>query len=338
MREDLGIIPDDDRALLRHAAEWPDHPCLTDLKRPVLAQVAAERGADFATALLYDRLRRSEPHGPFIRRVDELLSQPPVEPGPINAMVAVAPGLFYRELPRSGADGWLLRQRVAAHGCRTAVLPTHSQGTVAENGKRICAWLSKHPHEMILLASLSKGAADIKAALAQPEANEAFRPVAAWLNLSGMPDGTPLVNWLFQRKLMTLVCQAMYWWKGLDFAVNRQLAWGPDAVLDFALELPAHVRMINVVGFPLRRHFTSSRLRRCHRRIAPLGPNDGFVLLADACALPGLVYPVWGADHNLRPAWDIRRLVAALAYYLAETLNLWASPTTDASPQAASGS
>jgi hypothetical protein len=210
------------------------------------------------------------------------------------------------------------------------VIPTNSQGTVAENGKRICDWLWEHPHETILLASLSKGAADVKAALAQPGAADAFRPVAAWLNLSGMPDGTPLANWLFQRKLMTLACKAMFWWKGLDFAVNRQLAWGPGAVLDFPLELPCHVRLINVVGFPLHRHLTSSVLRRFRRRIAPLGPNDGFVLLADACALPGLVYPVWGADHNLRPAWDIRRLVAALAYYLAETLNLWASPVHDA--------
>ena len=42
------------------------------------------------------------------------------------------------------------------------------------------------PHERILLASISKGAGDIKAALAEPGAAAAFRPVAAWLNLSGL--------------------------------------------------------------------------------------------------------------------------------------------------------
>jgi hypothetical protein len=93
-------------------------------------------------------------------------------------------------------------------------------------------------------------------------------------------------------------------------------------VLDFPLVLHGHVKLINVVGFPLQRHFTSAVLQRFQRRIAHLGPSDGLVPLADVCALPGLVYPVWGADHNLRPDWDIRRLVAALAFYLAETFNL----------------
>jgi hypothetical protein len=96
-------------------------------------------------------------------------------------------------------------------------------------------------------------------------------------------------------------------------------------VLDFPLVLPPHLRLINVTGFPLRRHFTSKLLSRFHQRVASLGPNDGLVVLADVCGLPGLVYPVWGADHNLRPAWDVRRLVAALAFYLAETLGLWES-------------
>jgi hypothetical protein len=123
-----------------------------------------------------------------------------------------------------------------------------------------------------------------------------------------------------------LVC----WWKGIDYAVGRQLEWGPGTVLDFPLVLPPHIQMINVVGFPLRKHFTSAVLRRFHDRIAALGPNDGMILLADVCALPGLVYPVWGGDHNLRPAWDIRRLVTALACYLADTLDLWARPVEDA--------
>jgi hypothetical protein len=324
MLEDPGIIAEDERGLLTEAACWQEYSTWTDLTRSILARVAAQRGMDFATALLYQRLRRSDQHGPFIRRVDELMSQPPAD-RPIDVLVAVAPGVFYRELPRTGADGWLLRQRVAAHGCRTALIPTNSKGAVRENGRLICNWLAKHPHEKILLASLSKGAADVKAALTEPDAPAAFRPVVAWLNLSGMPDGSPLANWLFRRKLATLFYKAGFWWKGLDFSVMKQLAWGPGSVLDFPLVVPPQVQVINVVGFPLQRHFTTTVLRRFHWRIASLGPNDGFVLLADVCALPGLVYPVWGADHNLRPAWDMRRLVAALANYLAETLNLWAS-------------
>ncbi len=130
--------------------------------------------------------------------------------------------------------------------------------------------------------------------------------------------------------LIRLGFRALCWWKGLDFNVTRQLEWGPGSGLDYPLVLPPHVLLISVVGFPLQEHFTSAVLRGFQRRIAHLGPNDGLIPLADVGSLPGLVYPVWGADHNLRPAWDIRRLVAALAHYLAETLNLWARHAEEA--------
>lgn len=67
---------DDERTLLDNAAKWPEFRSWSDLTQPVLAQLAAELGMDFATALLYERLRRSEKHGPLIRRVDELVTRP----------------------------------------------------------------------------------------------------------------------------------------------------------------------------------------------------------------------------------------------------------------------
>jgi hypothetical protein len=318
------LLTENERALLAKAAAWPECRHWTDLSCTALATVAAEQGIDFATALLYERLRWSERHGPFIRRIDELLSQPSLDGSKLDVLVAVAPGAYHKELPDSGADGRLLRQRIADYGCRTQVIPVESIGTVRENGRIICDWLAGRSEERILLASLSKGAADIKAALAQPDAASAFRSVVAWLNLSGTPNGTPLANCL-QGTATRLLFKALGWWKGLDLALTRQLEWGRGSVLDFPLVLPPHLHLINVIGFPLQNHFTSLALRCFHRRIARWGPNDGLILLADTCALPGLVYPVWGADHNLRPAWDIHRLLAALACYLAETWSLCGS-------------
>src|SRR5205085_12400063 len=128
-------IAADERDLLARAAAWPEHACWTELTQPVLARVGAEHGLDFATALLYERLRCSERHGPFIRRIDELMARPPRDAGNMDVLLAVAPGAFYREWPGRGADGRLLRQRVAAYGCRTAVIPTLSTGPAAANGR-----------------------------------------------------------------------------------------------------------------------------------------------------------------------------------------------------------
>jgi hypothetical protein len=34
--------------------------------------------------------------------------------------------------------------------------------------------------------------------------------------------------------------------------------------------------------------------------------------------LPGCIYPVWGADHYLQPAWDFNGLLRRLFLYVAE--------------------
>jgi hypothetical protein len=67
-----------------------------------------------------------------------------------------------------------------------------------------------------------------------------------------------------------------------------------------------------VIGFPLRHHLTRRSRRGC-RRLARLGLSDGGgILLGEVTRLPGLLYPVWGADHYLDPPWDIRPLVENL--------------------------
>src|SRR5262245_38119478 len=100
----------EDSALLARARAWPSAPALADLTQPALARLAREHGMAFATAVLYDRLTRSEPHGSFLSRLEELMANPPRVEGTIDALMAVVPGAFYQELPQAGGDGRLLRQ------------------------------------------------------------------------------------------------------------------------------------------------------------------------------------------------------------------------------------
>jgi hypothetical protein len=76
------------------------------------------------------------------------------------------------------------------------------------------------------------------------------------------------------------------------------------------------MRFITVAGFPRQRHLSNGFMRRCHRFISAKGPNDGGVLLGDVCRLPGSLYPVWGADHYLRPDNRARAILAAIFAYL----------------------
>jgi hypothetical protein len=192
-----------------------------------------------------------------------------------------------------------------------------SFGSLRDNGRLICDWLAGCSETRIVLVSLSKGGADVKIALTQPGASEAFRNVVAWVNLSGIVNGTPLAAWLLARPLRSLLIKLLFWYRGHSFAVVREL----DRDMGKTLRVPEHVKVIHVVGFPLRRHLSNGLMRRGHRRLAPLGPNDGGMLLADAVTLPGIVFPVWGADHYLRPAGRCPRgLFARILRYICEEI------------------
>jgi hypothetical protein len=309
-----------ERGLLERAARWPGLPSCADLTAEAVQQVAAREGTDFATALLYDRVRRSPDHGPFIERVEA--REGPTGPPRVPATVVIVPGAFYREYPRTGGNGWRVREEAKPLGFATDLVPTLSFGRLRTNARILCDWLKRDRRENLVLVSLSKGGADVKIALAEPDAGEAFRNVAFWVNLSGMLNGTPLVGWLFSRRLRVLWFRLLLGWRRYDFSVIPELARGPGTPLDGDLRLPAHLRAIHVAGFPLARHLTSGLARRCYRRVQALGPSDGAgILLADVCRLPGLVYPVWGADHYLRPdGRDVRAIARKLLLHVRDEL------------------
>jgi hypothetical protein len=280
---------------------------------------------DAATERLYYNLLQSRVHGPVIARLNALRNSHPPCFGRLNATLAIAPGAFYREFPQAGADGRLLTQEAARLGCPTEVIPTASTGGLDENARTICRWLAARPDERIILASVSKGGSDVKMATARPEAGDAFRRVVAWINVSGILSGTPLVNWLMEHKLHLAFFRALCWWRGYRFDVVRDLRHGRGSLLDIELRLPPHMKLVNLVGFPLEGDTINRLSRKCHQRLAPLGPNDGAILLSEVGRLPGVTYPVWRADHYLRPGWELRNLARAVLVYLGEELSLFES-------------
>jgi hypothetical protein len=314
-----GMSTTDERELLARVAESRDTVSCEGLSIESLQQLAERHGIDFATAWLYTQIRKSPVHGPFIERLE---TQPPAlgSPRSLPATLVIVPGAFYVEFPHTGADGQLLREEAAKFGCRSELVPLPSFGSLAENARILCEWLSARPGEPILLASLSKGGADVKMALTRLEGPHAFRNVFCWINLSGLLKGTPLVDWLFARRLRTLWVRLLFWLRGFNFQNIPELARGANTPLSFELRLPPHMKAIHVVGFPLVRHLSNPLARRCFRRTQHLGPNDGAgILLADVGRLPGLVYPVWGADHYLRPkGTDVREIARRILQYLSD--------------------
>jgi hypothetical protein len=300
-------------ALLRRLRDWTGPRALEDFDADRLRVVSAAEGIDFATALLYAAVVASERHAPFIERVrrDPRPRDASVHSRGARPLLAVVPGAFYREHRDTGADGRRILEMAPALGYEAELVPIGSFDTLQRGADALLAWLRARAGQPVVLLSLSKGGAEVKMALATPDAARAFTGVRGWVSLSGMLNGTPLVDWLLRQRLRTLAVRLLFAARRYSLQALLDLAQGAGAPLDFEPAVPAHIRIVHIIGFPLVRHLSSPAARRGHRRLASLGPNDGGgILLADACRFPGVVYPIWGADHYLRLTDRVERVIA----------------------------
>ena len=300
------------RLLDRARAAYPElhYAALT---HDVLAELSAREGVDFATALFFDRIRRSPEHGPFVRAIEAIepdLSALPRVPGTL----LVAPAAFYREYPEFGGDGLIVRQIAGEFGMETRVADVPSVGSVTQAADALAAALRGCGDGTVVLASLSKGGADVRVALEKHP--ELATKVRAWIQVAGLVHGSPAASGLlnspwWRRGLVSgyLACTRAH----PQFV--RELQRGPGGLLAGRAVAPPGMTVINVVGFPLACHLSGSARKR-HARMALLGPNDGSTLLRDAIVDGGAVYPVWGADHFMRVP-EISRLLYRLFVHLA---------------------
>jgi hypothetical protein len=260
---------------------------------------------DRATSDLYQQVRASAQHGEFIRTIEDSAAPTPAGPRP---QVLVMPGAFHVEHKHTGADGKRVFQLAAQLGWPAERVDVPSFAPMQKNATALIEHLRRVQGGPIILVSLSKGGADVRAALAQDPA--AFSSVRAWVNISGIVTGTPLVAWLKARPLRCLGVRLLLRLCGQRFAQVEEMRHGPGSPLDAPLILPDGMQAIHVVGFPRVRDLSNDWARRGHARLAALGPNDGGgILLRDVVLLPGVTYPVWSADHYLTPSWDIQPLL-----------------------------
>ncbi len=307
----------EDHALLERAASWEPNLGLADLSVDSLHEITSRESIELATAVLYDRIRRSDRHGPFIRKIEAPEAAVPNHSG--KALIGIIPGAFWQQYPHTGADGRASLQIAAEAGIEAALIPVHSFGSLNSNALLLLDWLARNREREIVMVSLSKGGPDLKTAIMLSQragsVDSNFGHVRAWVSIGGPLQGTPLVHWLQQRPLRSMGIRLLLFMRGQRFGVINDLRRQHGAPLWDWPELPAHIRMIHVLAFPLRRHLTHRWAPRGYERLAPMGPNDGAgTLLGDVSQWPGVIYPIWGADHYLQPRWDISPLLRNILF------------------------
>jgi hypothetical protein len=304
----LGVTAED-RYLFARVAAWNPSETFAHLSVEKLSAIASSHGLEFATAVLHDRACRAPRHAAFRTRV---FAAPKVTASLVE-IIGIVPGAFHGQHKHTGADGVRIAGIVQGLAPQIEILPVQSFGPLDENARIILDWLEARRGRRIALTSLSKGGADLKRALASPRSAEAFASVSAWVNFSGIVEGTPLVSWLRDRPLRSAALSLLMRFQGNRSAVIDELRRGPNSPLANWPKLPSHLHVVHVNGYPLERHLRHKWAPRGYARLASLGPNDGGgILLGDLPKLPGLVCPIWGADHYLQPSWDITPLLRAI--------------------------
>lgn len=299
-------------SLLQRAAAWAHHPGLETLTAETLRQITQREGVDFATALLFDRFQKSPERARFIQRINALRQLSSAPRAPDDIKVVIVPGALYLERPDMGGDGRMVRAVAENFGWPTDLIPLASVGCATRNALLVRDWLSQHSGGKIILVSLSKGGADVKLAMSAPDAPSLFRNVVAWINVCGPLNGSRMADWILADRLRTGFFRVQFRWQKRDFQFITDMQCSHGSPLDFQLRPPPSMKILNLIGCPLRRHMSTRFSRFCHRTLAAWGPNDGTTSLSDLSKWPGQIYPVWATDHYFRPDNMARDLIAAV--------------------------
>jgi hypothetical protein len=313
-----GKLGGSESALRQRAADWNDYPSLESLTEAALRHISRVEGIDFATAVLFDRFQKCPRHTQFIRRIDTLLEPQQNGRTKIDAKIIIVPGALYVERPELGGDGKIVRQVAESFGYETDLIPISSCGSIRKNASLIRDWFIKRREERMIIVSLSKGSADLKFALAAPDAEQLFTNVVAWVNVCGPLNGSRIADWVLSNPLRSLFCRTQFLLQRRDFQFLTELRHDNGTLLNCSLRLPPSLKILNLIGFPLRQQITTRFSRFCHRTLAAWGPNDGTTSLSDIAHWPGDIYPVWGADHYFKPEALAKRLIIATLRYVGE--------------------
>jgi hypothetical protein len=261
-----------------------------------LRELAATRGMDHATMLLYQAILASPRNRPFIEALEK---QPPESTAtPAGEKLLIVPALFHGHYPEAGADAALAARIAANCGFEVERIPVKSVGTVTENAAIIDRHLRAERAERLWIFSVSKGSADFRAFLHRYPESPAIPRLRGWVNVCGLANGCQISAHNIATPLRELKYRAVCALFRVSFELMRELSPSHPLWRE-PLRLPAGARLFNFMAIPLPCHVQKSVMGR-YRAISALGPNDGMVVCRDSILEPGPVYPVWGSDHFFR--------------------------------------
>jgi len=317
----IDSICEDEKEYLDWAEKaYPEYPRFSDLTRDVLRKITVEtKDVDKAAALFYQRSLvdpRNRELVTFLNTKEKELQKRVPDYSSKKVLLALVPGMFWMDNPEIGAAGQQLRDLADQLGMRSTIVPTEQTGTVEQNAADICEFIGKQDDvNGIIVASISKGGSDMKKAVQLCGDKPEFRKVRGWFNIGGINSGSALVQGINDTFAYRMEARAYFCWKGYNWDGLLSMRAEVGAPLDFHLEVPKQMIVVNVVAVPLFRHVTA-RAKPYYQYLIQFGPNDGISLLADSMIPEGVTFISFRNDHYFRVPISEQKMQAFLVYIL----------------------
>jgi hypothetical protein len=271
--------------------------------REELKKISSEFSVDFASLFFSDRLMQQEKNilaqNVFFKYLTTDRSHLYSTMAHFSSYrVLFVPGWNYIDNGYlTGSDLALPRQLISELGVENHLVLTPSNGSVEASAKAISAAILKYSklNKKIIIVGASAAGPAIHLTLGEMLPKDLLSSVVAWINLGGILQGSPLVDYFEQwpqKALMNMVL----WYKGwehedvLSMSVKKsrerfkRLQLDPDLVVFnyLALSLSGNLSHLSTSKYPL---------------IKSEGPNDGLTLLTDVIAPDSSTLISVNSDH-----------------------------------------
>jgi hypothetical protein len=230
---------------------------------------------------------------------------------PIEYTVLLVPGLDYKDNGHlTGADLKTQTELLRKNGVKVHFVDIPPLGSVEANAAIISKAIRAHPNERLLIGGPSSSGPAIHMALSRNLSTKETEKVAAWVNLGGIVNGSPVIDWMdsgVTYPFWRLILWSQDWpyetFKGMRADVSRKRS--------AALKIPEHITVVNYIGLSLSGNISRFGMDKyCIMRSQ--GPNDGLALLPDMVVSNSYTIIAPYSDHFFAEDPSIKEKTVAL--------------------------
>ncbi|MEM7565488.1 MAG: hypothetical protein AAF353_21020 [Pseudomonadota bacterium] len=284
--------------------------------RDDLKEISYQFSNDFAALFLADRLWEDQKN----RQVQQAFQQklalsredlfnPPdsVE----NYLVLLVPGWNYVANGHiTGSDFAAPRRLLDEIGIENHLVLVPSNGSVLQSAELIATSIQRHSGsgKEIVIVGASAAGPSIHLTLGEILEHDQLESVVAWINLGGILQGSPLVDY-FQEWPQALALNLALAWLDWDKEEILSMSAKNSRERTKSLELPEDLLIINYLGLSLTGSLSSLSASK-YPLISDQGPNDGLTPLADIIAPDSMTLVATQSDHYFAedPEIDVKTI------------------------------